>query len=58
MQYIICIQYILFTVPYPVANNEWMQEKCTVNVCEMKKNGVHGINPKRYLNHKYLYLKH
>lgn len=37
MQYIICIQYILFTVPYPVANNEWMQEKCTVNVCEMKK---------------------
>lgn len=39
MQYIICNQYILFTVPYPVANNEWMQEKCTVNVCEMKKMG-------------------
>lgn len=46
MQYIICIQYILFTVFYPVANNEWMQKKCTVHVCEMKKMGSMALTQK------------
>lgn len=38
MQYIICIQYILFTVFYPVANNEMDARKMHCE-CEVEKMG-------------------